>query len=170
MKRLAIIAFLALAVCAGSLFAEHPGGWGIGLQGGWAGGGGGGGLTLKAPKVPVYWTINLNPGWISVSGDYYFIDKALVSGAAGTLGWYLGLGGYVNIAYDHNVGYGYNGWYSHNYWFGIGAEVPIGLSWLPLNFLELYLQLVPHIGIGIYDNGVGLWPGVGGSLGLRFWF
>ncbi|MDR1072766.1 MAG: hypothetical protein LBL45_03730 [Treponema sp.] len=165
MKRFVIAAFLALAIGAGSLFAEHPGGWGIGLQGGWSGGGGGG-LTIKAPKLPIYWTINAGGGWLNVSGDYYFIDKSLVSGAAGTLGWYLGVGGFVNFVYNT----GYYHYYGDHFWLGLGAEVPIGLSWLPLDFLELYIQAVPFVGLGIYNGGVGLWPGIGGSLGVRFWF
>lgn len=162
MKRFAIAAFLALAIGAGSLFADHPGGWGIGLQGGWSAAGGGG-LTLKAPQLPIYWTVNANSGWLAVSGDYYFIDKSLASGAAGTLGWYLGAGGFVNIVY--------NRWNGH--WLGLGVEVPIGLSWLPLDFLEVYLQAVPHLGFGIGgEGGFGLWAGdfIGVSLGVRFWF
>lgn len=158
MKKFAIAAFLALAIGAGSLFADHPGGWGIGLQGGWSGGGGGA-LTLKAPQLPIYWTINANTGWLGVSGDYYFIDKSLASGAAGTLGWYLGVGGFVSIAY--------------NSWIGIGIEVPIGLSWLPLDFLEVYLQAAPYAGLGIGGGDIFFWPDgipLGGSLGIRFWF
>ncbi|MDR2794129.1 MAG: hypothetical protein LBB61_10790 [Treponema sp.] len=153
MKKFALVLFV-LAISAGSVFADHPSGWGIGLQGGWTGGGGGG-LTIKAPQLPVYWTVNASTGWLGVSGDYYFIDNTLVSGA--NLGWYLGVGGFANIAY--------------NSWFGLGVEVPIGLSWQPLNFLELYIQAVPNVGIGIYSGGLDLWPNFfGASLGIRFWF
>jgi hypothetical protein len=166
MKRFVIAAFLALAIGAGSLFAEHPGGWGIGLQGGWSGGGGGA-LTLKAPKLPIYWAVSAGGGWLSVSGDYYFIDKSLASGAAGTLGWYLGAGGFVNIVYNNRY---YSYWGDNYYWLGIGAEVPIGLSWLPLDFLEIYIQAVPFVGLGIGDNVFGIWPGIGANLGIKFWF
>lgn len=160
MKRFAITAFLALAIGAGSLFADHPGGWGVGLQGGWSGGGGGG-ISVKAPQLPIYWTVNVSSGWLGVSGDYYFIDSPLV----GSLGWYLGAGGFVNIIYNTEYSL-----YRRSYWLGVGAEIPIGLSWLPLDFLEVYIQAVPFVGLGIGGGGLGVWPGVGASLGVRVWF
>jgi hypothetical protein len=186
MKKLFMVGVLGLALGITGVFAQHPGGLGIGIQGGFAFAGSGGGLSLKLPSLPIYWVINLNFGgnnreyntsWLTfgLSGDYYFYDQALVPEIG--LGWYLGGGGYF--------------WYSgHTYHFpnsgdnrtwaliGLGGELPIGLSWMipiPVK-LELYIQAVPHIGFKIalaesynsnYDTGLD-W-GFDGNIGIRIW-
>jgi hypothetical protein len=155
-KKIVCTTVLALVLGAGAAFADHPGGFGIGLQGGWSGGVGGG-LTLKFPSLPVYWSIDGGSSSLAVAGDYYFIDKDFIDG----LGFYIGVGAYVGL--------GVWGWDDgFNLW--AGARVPIGLSWRPINFLELYLQAVPSLGLHVIPFK-GLWPNfIGGNLGIRFWF
>ena len=162
MKKTVIVIALLAILATGTVFADHPGGFGIGVQGGyhggWRGGGAGGGaLTLKLPTMPIFWSIgaSLYESYfgLSVAGDYYLIDQNL----AGPLHWYFGVGGYVDLG----VGDDYLG-------LGIGGRLPIGLSLQPVPLLEIFLQIVPSIGVGILP-GVGLGGGWGGNLGLRLW-
>jgi len=165
MKKLVIVIALAAILATGTAFADHPSGFGIGVQGGYGGGWGGGwatspgvALTLKFPGLPVFWAVDLDI-WQSylglrVAGDYYFIDKELVS----TLHWYLGVGGYVGLGFGTDY-----------FGLGLGARLPIGLSWQPIKLLEIYLQLVPSIGVEFLPN-IGLGGGWGANLGVRLWF
>ncbi|MDR2491787.1 MAG: hypothetical protein LBD20_10345 [Spirochaetaceae bacterium] len=155
-KKSICITVLALTLGVGAAFADHPDGFGIGLQGGWFGEPNGG-LTLKFPKVPVFWSINADKASLAVAGDYYFIDHDFMEG----LGFYIGVGAYAGL--------GVWGWDDgFNLWAGV--RVPIGLSWRPLDLLEIYLQAVPSIGLRIIPPRA-LWPNfIGGNLGIRFWF
>jgi hypothetical protein len=164
MKKLVILIALIAILGTGSVFADHPSGFGIGVQGGWSGGpGGGAGLTLKFPSLPIFFSIDglgLFGGsgfHISGAGDYYFIDKTLVPEAG--LNWYLGFGiGVALWGFDGDLG------------LAASARLPIGLSWQPIDLLEIYLQAVPQIGLQILPD-IGLWGNFwGGNLGIRFWF
>jgi hypothetical protein len=158
MKKFTIIAFLAFVASVGGAFADHPDGWGIGLQGGWSGAGGGG-LSLKIPSLPVYWTINGGQGWLGVSGDYYFLDKTLAEDI--NLGWYIGVGAFGT--------FGFFGPYNNAGYAIIGGEFTAGLSWQPLKFFEVYLQAGPFIGMQIIPH-LGWAPDFfNASLGFRFW-
>jgi hypothetical protein len=190
MKKITALIF-TVVLAVGSAFADHPSGWGIGIQGGWTGGWkgssgyGGGALSLKIPSIPVFWGISggiaSDVFRISVTGDYYIIDKILIPEAK--LGWYLGIGGYVGF-------YNYSStWYNTKYnaaSLGFGARLPIGVSWQPIDFLELYLDVAPSLGVaidfeGTYKDGGGnkhTWReggvyfpdgGWGLDIGIRFW-
>jgi len=165
MKKIFFVLILAAIIATGTAFADHPSGFGIGLQGGYNGswlgglGGGGGALTLKLPSLPIFWTVDFalygSYSWLWLAGDYYLIDQKLVPSIG--LNWYFGLGGYVNLGLGDPFG------------LGVGVRAPIGLSWQPIRLLEIYLQAVPSIGLGILP-GVGLGGGWGGNLGIRLWF
>jgi len=164
MKKIFFVLVLAAILATGTAFADYPGGWGIGIQGGgignWGGGWfGGAALSLKVPSLPIFWAIDFAGGnnyfMLGVSGDYYLVHSALVP--AINLDWYLGIGAYVTLGLG-----GYD-------FFGVGGRVPIGLSWQPINFLEVYLQLVPSIGAGFSSSNFGLGGGFGGNIGIRFW-
>jgi hypothetical protein len=155
MKKLLLVGVISLALGVSGAFAQHPSGFGIGAQGGWSGGVGGG-LTLHIPSVPIFWTVDVDLGGLGVAGDFYIFDQPLVPAAK--LGWYLGGGAY-----------GYFGVWGDEVAIAAGARLPIGLSWQPLDFLEVYLQVVPSIGLQILP-GIGLWPNFfGGNLGIRVW-
>jgi hypothetical protein len=180
MKKLFAVCIIGLAFGVTGVFAQHPGGLGIGVQGGWSGGGGGA-LSLKVASLPIFWAINVGPlesggsgdyKWSSigfgVTGDYYLFDQALpVPG----LGWYLGLGAGLGFySYDSS----YNDWDSSALY--LSGRVPIGLSFmlpLPLK-LELFLQVVPSLTFyirtkGDYGNS-GMGTNIfGGDLGIRIW-
>jgi hypothetical protein len=163
-KRLLFACFIGLLGTAGA-FADHPEGWGIGV---FSGGGGGTvrgglfhpGLSLKAPGAPVYFGVNAIFGretGFGLTGDYYILDRDLVSAGAFDLDWYLGVGGF---------GHFYFGAFPHA---GLGVRVPVGLSWRIHGPAELFFSIVPGLGLG-----VNFYPPVyfvgSGELGLRFWF
>jgi hypothetical protein len=168
MKKLFMVGVLGLALGITGVFAQHPGGLGIGVQGGWTGGAGGA-LSLKVPSLPVYWAISVWGGndyfGLGVSGDVYLLEASLVPDIG--LGWYFGAGGYGNLAFwntnSSNDGVGIS----------LGARLPVGLSLiisgLPIP-LELYLQA--HVGLGITVAPDFHFPdfGFGGNLGVRVWF
>ncbi|MDR3303463.1 MAG: hypothetical protein LBS86_03540 [Treponema sp.] len=199
MKKLCAVCLLGVALAVTGAFAQekeklHPDGWGLGAQFGFdlnpfsgGGAGGGGAFSLKAPALPIYWTFRLSfggnrgaGGWshfgFGVSGDYYFIDQAIVPDIG--LGWYLGGGAFVGYWSEK-----YHRWNSYDTdWsyalLQIGGELPIGIYWMipiPVK-LELYLQAVPNIGVQFavggnkdyYDDGL-FWFSIGGNIGVRIW-
>ena len=195
MKKILLVLLLGVILTVSGVFADHPGGWGIGLMGngGWGYGRGtlgGGAITLKAPMLPIYWGISGDFGYgymgIGLSGDYYLIDNNLADFDVTHLGWYLGLGGYFGFTtYDSGVYYSGSkkyGWSS----LSLGARLPIGLSFqIPVSNLgiEFFAALIPNIGIGMYfwdkefddywgsrRDKFGLIGGIGGEAGFRLWF
>jgi len=186
MKKILITILLALILATGSVFADHPKGFGIGITGNYGIGWGGAGtaLALKFPGVPVFWTANLGFDSdftrIGITGDNYLIDQKLAS----VLHWYLGLGGWFDY-YSKKAS-----WFGKEYYaasFGFGARLPIGLSLQPVPILEVFLEAAPSLGILIkteakYKDFLGfehVWQesgtdfpawGVPVVLGLRFWF
>jgi hypothetical protein len=170
MKKSLLILILMMIIALSGAFAEHPDGWGLGA--GYQGAGSfsnpgynnGFSIFLKAPQLPVYWafsgSIRSGVTWITLTGDYYFIDKTLVPEI--NLGWFLGVGGYGRVLIN-----------SGNFALDLGVRVPIGLSWQPMDFLEVFADFAPSIGIwlGLGDNG-GLDIGGGWQfdIGVRFWF
>jgi hypothetical protein len=164
MKKLCAVCILGLALGTASVFAEHPDGWGVGVIGGFGLGGGGASLSLKVPSLPIFWAVNLrfNKDYfgLGVSGDYYLVDAILLDGIH--LGWYAGPGAYVNLGF-WNSGYDNDG-----VWFGLGVRFPVGLTWQPLDFLEILVQAVPSLGLQI--NPVDFDFNISGELGIRVWF
>ena len=185
MKKLVIVLALAAIIATGTAFADHPSGLGIGVVGNystWGFGGQGGGVSLKIPSIPIYWAVNLDLGLgyfgIGVTGDYYLIDKNL----SGPLNWFLGVGGYFSfLSYSSSyflVDYSYT-------WMYAGVRVPIGISFQPMPLLEIFADIAPSIGVGIYsgyevkyggtslykeDGSVGLGWGAPIEIGIRLWF
>jgi hypothetical protein len=166
------VLLLALPLFA---FANHPSGWGLGIMGqynlAWDGfaGAGGAAFSLKTPQLPVYWGINLEMRnhslGFSLTGDYYLVDRTISRDI--NLGWYLGVGAYAGFhSYD----------YESIKWTSIrgGARVPIGIYIIPVRFLEVFLDIAPSLGVGLY---FGNWDdrfnfpegGFGVDIGLRFW-
>jgi len=175
MKKLVLVLALSVILAVGA-FAEHPGGWGIGIMGQrhfkWAGfaGNWGGSLSLKVPQKPVFWGLSLhtepetNYFGLSATGDYYLIDKKLKPDI--NFGYYFGIGSYAGFYHfggDKNL-----------YGIGAGARVPIGIYFFPVSFFEVFVDVAPSLGLEInIGNGSGPnFPagGLGADLGVRFWF
>jgi|TergutMp193P3_1026864.scaffolds.fasta_scaffold22514_3 hypothetical protein len=170
MKKLLLVLLVGLGLTT-SAFADHEG-LGVGFIGGWGWPSHGyAGLSLKVPKLPIFWGIYPvfagQSFGVGVTGDFYFIDKNLVSSTMTNedgnynfkLDWFLGLGMFLNTWFwdgGANV--------------GLGARVPIGLSWHIIKQLELFFDFAP--GVGVSFNSGGVWgPYWAGALeiGLRFW-
>jgi hypothetical protein len=194
MKKLIAVCIIGLSLSVTAVFAEHPNGLGIGVMGNFGYGGfplGGPAISLKIPSVPIFWGAKFGFGanyfGLGVTGDYYLIDKTLADEIK--LGWYLGLGGFVGLGFHNwetsSVNYKYH--YSYNN-VSFGARLPIGLSWQPVKFLEVFMDVAPALGVGIMidsstrevngskDNnwksdytGAGLYWDIGFTLGARFW-
>jgi len=167
MKKMLIVFTLFAILATGTVFADHPGGFGIGVQYGGGGHWDAGGyhsnaaLSLKIPSIPLFWAVRLdiNDGYfgLGLSGDYYVIDRKLVPEFG--LNWYLGIGGSVGLSFwDDGMG------------LGVAARLPIGLSWQPIPLLEIFLQIVPSLGVDIVPDFHFPSGGFGGDIGIRLWF
>ena len=184
MKKFLLVFMLVTIFATSTAFADHPDGFGIGFVGSWGWGsygGGSGGLSLKIPKVPIYWAINLWGGSgyfrLALTGDYYIIDKSF----APMFHWFLGIGGYFNM---WTWKYNYNVYSSSRTDLAFGVRVPIGISFQPINWFELFFDVAPGLGFhwhGKYDDNLGgvkhERKGTAGlnwsvplELGFRFWF
>ena len=167
MKKFVLCLALFVILAVGTAFADHPSGFGIGVQGGFSGswgvkgGLGNGALSLKLPSLPIFWAMRMDIVesyfGLGVSGDYYLIDSKLVP--AFGLNWYLGVGGALGLSIGKD-------------WLGLGiaARLPIGLSWQPIKFLEIFLQVVPSLGVSILPEFHFPYGGWGGDIGIRLWF
>jgi hypothetical protein len=176
MKKIFVVMVLILALPVFA-FAQHPSGWGIGVMGqynmAWDGFGRapGAALSLKAPQLPIYWGANMELRGhgigLSLTGDYYLIDKALSS----YFGWYFGIGAYAGF-------HSYNDESKSERWTSIrgGLRAPIGIYIMPVRFFELFLDVAPSLGVGLYFGNYSderfKFPegGLGGDVGIRFWF
>ena len=176
MKRFLLVIVL-FVVLSGAVFASdvHPDGLGIGVlwggNFGWNGWGFGQniGLSLKIPSVPVFLGIffgGIGSDGFSVGfqGDIYFLGSEIVP----TFGWFLGAGIYASIWHfspDEDTSLSS---------LDFGVRLPIGLTFQPIDLLEVFFNLAPSLGTGVSlgrKNEIkGLGGGLGAELGLRLWF
>jgi hypothetical protein len=160
MKKKVLLLLMVFTIST-AVFADHEG-FGIGI----IGGGGWGyphygniGLSLKIPKVPVFWgfypTFDGHNFGFGATGDFYFVD----TGIKETLHWFLGVGAFINLSFWHR-----------GMAASIGVRVPVGLSWHIIKQLELFLDIAPGAGISFSSAGVhGPYFAGAIELGLRFW-
>ena len=171
MKKIVIVVVLAAILATGTAFADpRPNGLGIGITGGYRGGWGGDhypgwALALKLPSFAPYLGIDLdiynNNFSIGLTADWNFVGGDF----APILGWYIDLGGYFGLsAYDKNS------------YLNLGARLPIGLTIKPIQILDIFIAIVPSLGLGFRvsgssDDGYFHFPagGWGGNLGIRVW-
>jgi hypothetical protein len=184
MKKILMVLALVAIITTGTAFADHPNGLGIGVVGNyssWGFGGQGGGISLKIPNIPIYWAISLGLGMdyfaLGVTGDYYLIDNKL----GDLLHWFFGVGGYFTF-FNYSLKY-LTVDYSYTWMYG-GVRAPIGISFQPMPLLEIFADIAPSIGLGIYsgyeykvlgytykdDGGVSLGWGAPLEIGIRLWF
>lgn len=170
MKKVILVLVLVSFVTVGTVFADHPSGLGIGVVGsynysyGYASGGSAG-LSLKVPALPIFWGINAGFGTnyfsVHVTGDGYLFDSEIIP----TLGWFLGIGGYFSF-YSHSGGTSYTS-------LAVGGRIPVGLSWQPLDLIEVFLDVAPSFGLGIGAANDSAKMGfdffVPVEIGLRIW-
>ncbi|MDR0314020.1 MAG: hypothetical protein LBI14_10535 [Treponema sp.] len=172
MKKFILVLVLAVLV-AGAVFADRPSGFGIGAMGQTQGWGWKGfvytetyglAVSLKIPSVPIFWGVHLyfykGSLAVGVSGDYYLIDKTIIPSV--NFGWYFGLGAYAGVNLK-----------SGSFDIHAAARLPVGLYIIPVDFLEVYFAVVPHLGVAVAINPIGVnfpYGGLGAEIGIRFWF
>jgi hypothetical protein len=112
--------------------------------------------------VPIFWGIDLELNkWytlIGVRGDYYLIHKALIKEI--NLDWYFGVGGWFSTLIPKEG----------DRWLSLGARAPIGLSWQPVDILEIFLEIAPSIGVRVTPEFHFPSGGWGAGIGFRIWF
>jgi len=143
-KKIAVIAIVLATFLARPEAAEAK--IGIGVMGGDPNG-----ITLKFDNFPVigigYSFLGGGNNWLDLTVDYWILNPPL----GGPFHWYLGIG--VNVNYPASTVV------------GVGARVPIGIQFIPLNWLEIFLEGAP---------GVSVLPKLGfdwqAALGVRFYF
>jgi len=171
MKKILLVLALVAIIGAGTAFADHPDGWGVGIVAGYNGNWYNAlnhpnvALSLKIPKIPIYWAFNLeihnSHMGMGLRGDYYLLDKTLVPDIG--LHWYIGLGGWVSLGFYHDT------------YIALGVRLPIGISWQlglggSLDALELFLEIAPSLGIQVSPDIYFPAGGWGAGFGVRLWF
>ncbi|MCL2276436.1 MAG: hypothetical protein FWC21_00915 [Treponema sp.] len=154
MKKVLCVAVLIAVIGAGTAFAD----FGIGVHAGGGMMGGGGGLNLAFSNVYIYVDALYAGKGISLSGAVDFL-QFLGSDLGSNFSWYWRLGIPVSI-------WGFDG----SFGLAAGARFPVGISWKPIQLVEIFLQLVPQVSLQILPE-INLWHNfIGGNLGVRFWF
>jgi len=93
---------------------------------------------------------NHNDGSVLLQADYVWHFFNLIPVSSGKLPLYIGIGGRVVLANDANF----------------GVRVPVGLDYLFADApIDVFLELVPILDLSPETNF-----GVGGGLGIRYWF
>ena len=121
----------------------------------------GGALSINTPAIPG--TVqNLRLSFsedyfsFSLTDDWWVVQENLT----GLLDLYIGLGFYTSVTM---VG-------DEDPDFGLGARVPIGLTMMPADFLEFFIEIAPAMGLGFEPEIYFPAWYVQGALGLRIWF
>lgn len=155
-KKLVIVVALATVLSTGTVFA---GNFGIGVHTGGGLVGAGGGLNLGFGDAVFVYVDALGLGgdamYVSGAVDFVSLFRAEL---LPTLGFYIRAGVGLSLwGFDDDLG------------LAAAARLPIGLSWRPISLLEVFLQIVPQIGVQILP-GVDVFGNFfGGNLGLRLW-
>ncbi|MDR0389975.1 MAG: hypothetical protein LBH73_07885 [Spirochaetaceae bacterium] len=168
MKKIAMVLIIGLCVGLVGVFAEHPGGTGVGVlfRSGYNFGDGGSGLdvglSLKLASVPVYWGLFLNIRdsmfGVGGTGDYYVIDRSLIQDANFNLGWHLGLGGYATALFRKDDPH-----------LAAGGRIPVGLSLQFAKNFEAFLNVAYNLGLQVLPKINFPAHFFNGELGVRLW-
>lgn len=161
-----------LCVCLALLFLEtfayagDPKGWGLGLMLG-------GPTSFTAEHIfSEKNAFDLGIGWsgfwdwsMELYADYLYLFPGALHTKEPQINRivpYAGFGAlYVSYAVDHTHDYG-----EHVYWSALAGRIPLGLSWfVPDTRVQLFVEMIPTIFVL-----PGLFIGVGGGLGARYFF
>jgi len=166
MKKILFVFILVAILAAGTAFASpvHPNGLGIGALWGASIGdihhiGHHAALSLHIPNLPVFWGISWYGNAFGVQGDVYIIGTQLLP----FMGWFFGIGGYGRVYHGNETA------------LNLGVRFPIGLTFQFANFVEVFLNFAPNLGLSLYTNRKNDplhfpdWGGYPLELGLRFW-
>jgi hypothetical protein len=93
---------------------------------------------------------NHNDGSVLLQADYVWHFFNLMPVSSGKLPLYIGIGGRVVLAHDPNF----------------GVRIPVGIDYLFADApIDVFLELVPILDLSPETDF-----GVGGGLGIRYWF
>lgn len=92
----------------------------------------------------------------SISDDWWVVQENIT----GKLDLYIGLGFYAGVTVVNN----------EDTDFSLGARLPIGLTMKPIDFIELFLEVAPAMGVGFEPTIYFPSWNVQAALGLRLWF
>lgn len=111
-------------------------------------------LSLKLDQMPFLLGIGANSGGggfvVGATADWWFVNANLVN----FINYYAGPGIYAAVGSNT---------------LDFGGRLPLGLNAFPLDFLELFIEIAPTLGVGL-DPFVFPKFGLQSALGLRFWF
>jgi len=161
MKKMSILFVLLSLVTVSAAFADT--GLGVAYSFGFdkVGVNSGASLSINTPKIPgtvqnIRLTFNGSKYFnFSVSDDWWVIQEPIV----GDLDLYVGLGFYTGFT----VADGESD-------FSLGARLPIGLTIMPVDFLEFFLEIGPAMGVGFEPTVYFPAWYVQAALGARLWF
>ena len=169
MKKLTIVIALVAILGVGTAFADNrPSGFGIGVVSGGSSAWGGTvsfdtSLGLALAAADTYWGIRVGGFggtlFVGVTGDFLTFMSGSFGG--GPFGFYIDGGLFGNV------------WLGNNIALGGGARLPIGLSFNFNDFIDIWLAVVPAVGVHVTTGGgdaLRLGGGWGPELGLRVWF
>jgi hypothetical protein len=135
MKKIMIVGIALLLLATGTAAARNQFGIGLygNLMGNGTGAGGGLGLTLRFGTFPVIgleWNFVNQMSTIGGSLDWWFWNPAIVE----AFSFYIGAGGYASVTTINPVST-----------LNIGARLPLGLQFFPIDPLEIFLEGTPMI-------------------------
>jgi len=162
MKKMSILIVLLTLITVAAAFADT--GLGVAYTFGWdkEGSNSGAALSINTPQIPgtvqnVRLTFNGSEYFnFSFSDDWWVIQEPIV----GDLDLYVGLGFYVGVTKVSK----------EDPDFSLGARLPIGLTIMPVDFLEFFLEIGPAMGVGFEPTVYFPAWYVQSALGLRLWF
>jgi hypothetical protein len=167
MKKLLIVLVICLCFSA-AVYADHPGGLGLGavIRGGGGNDGFSGfdiGASVKFPSLPIFWgffaKIHSEYFGFGAIGDFYLIDADVIDESGFNLDWFLGVGGYGNMVF-----------WGDGLGLSAGGRLPIGLSCHITNNWEVFLDVAPNLGLSLAPEFHFPDFFVTGELGFRYWF
>ena len=121
----------------------------------------GGVLTINTPSIPgTVQTLRLAFNGseyvdFAISDDWWVVQNNLT----GILDFYIALG--------FNAGFSISDGSAD---FQLGGRFPLGLTTMPVDFLELFLEVAPAIGLGFEPEVYFPAWNIQGALGFRLWF
>ncbi|NIZ46852.1 hypothetical protein PVA44_03760 [Entomospira nematocerorum] len=181
MKKLLMIATLALAgvtsahagIGLGAVFGSGTswGGWGFG----W-----GVGLSIglgEYDRVDWEFAIRFAGGsrafYINLDSAWHFFQLDIVEFMA----FYIGVGPYVNLSFISGIkNHVTNDSYGGGFGLDFGGRLPLGLRFFFADRFDAWIAIVPQIGLRLgfgdfYANSrVRVGGGIGGEIGIRYWF
>ena len=94
-----------------------------------------------------------------MTGDYHIVDRSISQNDK--FGWFVGVGIQWGFIFGEEL--------TVIDKFGVGARIPIGVTFTPIKHLDFIFDLAPNLGIYVSNSGIDF-PnfGVGATVGFRY--